>query len=87
MVVLFCIFQLREVFSSKTNLNLVLEYLNCDLEMIIKDKAIVFMPSDIKSWMLMLLKGVQECHSHWIIHRVKLSVFLLFIDKKGFETK
>lgn len=40
-----------------------------DLEAIIKDKSVVLSPADIKSYMLMLLKGLAACHSKWVIHR------------------
>lgn len=59
-----------DVFSHKTNLNLVLEYLDSDLEQVIKDKSILFMPADIKSWLLMMLRGLDHCHRHFILHRV-----------------
>lgn len=59
------------MFSHKTNLNLVLEYLDSDLEQVIKDKSLLFMPADIKSWMLMMLRGLDHCHRHFILHRVK----------------
>lgn len=62
--------QLIDVFSHKTNLNLVLEYLDSDLEQVIKDKSILFMPADIKSWMLMMLRGLDHCHRHFVLHRV-----------------
>lgn len=59
-----------EVFFHKTNLNLVLEYLESDLEMIIKDKSIVFTAGDVKHWMLMTLRGLDHCHRNWVLHRV-----------------
>jgi cyclin-dependent kinase 7 len=62
--------QLLDVFSSKTNLNLVLEFLDTDLEMIIKDRALVFLPADIKSWMAMTFRGLEFCHRNFILHRV-----------------
>lgn len=62
--------QLLDVFSSKTNLNLVLEFLDSDLEMIIKDRSLVFLPADIKSWMAMTFRGLEFCHRNWILHRV-----------------
>ena len=62
--------QLFDVFSSKTNLNLVLEFLDADLELIIKDRAIVFLPADIKSWLAMTLRGLEFCHRNWVLHRV-----------------
>ncbi|KAG0040021.1 TFIIH complex serine/threonine-protein kinase subunit kin28 [Podila clonocystis] len=61
--------ELMEVFFHKTNLNLVLEYLESDLEMIIKDKSIVFTAGDVKHWMLMTLRGLDHCHRNWILHR------------------
>ncbi|KAG0232230.1 kinase-like domain-containing protein [Mortierella sp. GBAus27b] len=63
------VIELIEVYYHKTNLNLVLEFLESDLEMIIKDKSIVFMPGDVKHWMLMTLRGLDHCHRNWILHR------------------
>ena len=62
--------QLLDVFSSKSNLNLVLEFLDSDLEMIIKDRNLVFLPADIKSWIAMTFRGLEYCHRNWILHRV-----------------
>lgn len=59
-----------DVFSNKTNLNLVLEFLDTDLEAVIKDKTLLFQGADIKSWMLMTMKGLEFCHRNWILHRV-----------------
>ena len=50
---------LLDVFSSGASIqsiNLVLEYLNTDLEAIIKDRSLLFRESDIKSWMNMLCR-------------------------------
>ncbi|KAK9761447.1 TFIIH complex serine/threonine-protein kinase subunit kin28 [Basidiobolus ranarum] len=63
------VIELVDVFSHKGNLNLVLEFLDSDLEMIIKDKSLVFMPADIKSWMMMMLRGLDHCHRNWVLHR------------------
>jgi len=63
------IIELIEVFSKKTNLNLVLEYLDSDLEMIIKAKDVVFSVADIKSWMIMTLRGLYHCHRSFVLHR------------------
>lgn len=59
------------VFSYKTTLNLALEYLETDLEVVIKDRSLLFKPADVKSWMRMMLLGVSFCHQHWFIHRVR----------------
>ncbi|KND00881.1 CMGC/CDK/CDK7 protein kinase [Spizellomyces punctatus DAOM BR117] len=61
--------KLIDVFSHKTNLNLVLEYLDADLEMVIKNKTVVFSAADVKSWMLMTLRGLYHCHRNFILHR------------------
>ncbi|KAJ7065207.1 kinase-like domain-containing protein [Mycena amicta] len=63
------IIELLDVFSSKTNLNLVLEFLESDLERVIKDRSLVFLPADIKSWMAMTFRGLEFCHRNWILHR------------------
>ncbi|CAG8519762.1 2110_t:CDS:2 [Acaulospora morrowiae] len=63
------IIELIDIYSHQTNLQLVLEYLDSDLEMIIKDKSLVFMSADTKSWMLMTLRGLDHCHRNWILHR------------------
>lgn len=65
--------QLVDVFSNKSNLNLVLEFLDTDLEAVIRDKDLVFQGADIKSWMLMTLKGLDFCHQNWILHRVRVT--------------
>ncbi|CAG90976.2 DEHA2G21230p [Debaryomyces hansenii CBS767] len=63
------VIELVDVFSTTNNLNLVLEFLPCDLEVLIKDTSIVFKPSDIKSWLLMTLRGIHHCHRNFILHR------------------
>ncbi|KAG2129199.1 Pkinase-domain-containing protein [Suillus bovinus] len=63
------VIELLDVFSSKTNLNLVLEFLDSDLEMIIQDRSLVFLPADIKAWMAMTLRGLEFCHRNFMLHR------------------
>lgn len=64
------VIELIDVFMSQdNNLNLVLEFLPCDLEVLIKDQSVVFKSSDIKSWLLMTLRGVHHCHRNFILHR------------------
>ncbi|EIM86789.1 Pkinase-domain-containing protein [Stereum hirsutum FP-91666 SS1] len=60
---------LLDVFSAKTNLNLVLEFLDSDLEMIIKGCPTLFLPADIKSWIAMTFRGLEFCHRNYILHR------------------
>ncbi|WPK25927.1 hypothetical protein PUMCH_003265 [Australozyma saopauloensis] len=64
------VIELVDVYMSPDkNLNLVLEYLPCDLEVLIKDTSVVFKSSDIKSWLLMTLRGLHHCHRNFILHR------------------
>ena len=50
-------------------LNLILEFLDADVEMVIKNRNIVFSQADIKSWMMMMLRGLNHCHQNFILHR------------------
>jgi len=52
-----------------------LEYLETDLDKIIKDKEIVLSAPHIKSWMFMALSGVDFCHKNWCLHRVRKYYF------------
>ncbi|KAI0057458.1 Pkinase-domain-containing protein [Artomyces pyxidatus] len=63
------VIELLDVFSSKTNLNLVLEFLDSELEAIIKDRTLVFLPADIKSWIAMTFRGLEYCHRNFVLHR------------------
>lgn len=65
--------QLLSVFSNKRNLNLVLEFLATDLEYVIRDKTLIFMPADVKSWMAMTVRGLDFIHKNGVLHRVRLS--------------
>lgn len=73
------IIALLDVFSAKNqNLCLVLEFLSSDLEMIIKDPLLTLSMADVKSWMLMSLRGLWWCHKSFILHRVGLP-FVLYM--------
>lgn len=37
--------------------------------MIIKNKKVIFQPADIKSWLIMMLRGLEHCHRNFILHR------------------
>ncbi|PWN41069.1 Pkinase-domain-containing protein [Ceraceosorus guamensis] len=68
------VIRLVDVFSSGSatitpSLNLVLEFLETDLECIVKHQGIVFRPADIKSWMGMMCRGLDYCHRMGCLHR------------------
>lgn len=66
--------ELLDVFSVKQNVNLVLEFLDTDLEAVIRDKALVFQNADIKSWMAMSLRGLEYIHRNGVLHRVSAAM-------------
>lgn len=61
---------LLDVFGFKSNISLVFDFLDTDLEVIIKDtENIILTPSNIKSYIVQTLKGLEYLHLHWILHR------------------
>lgn len=69
------VIRLVDVFSSGSatpSLNLVLEFLDTNLEALIKDRSILFRPEDIKSWMAMLCRGLEYTHRNGCLHRVSV---------------
>lgn len=58
------------MFSVKQNVNLVLEFLDTDLEAVIRDKSLIFQTSDMKSWTVMSLRGLEYIHRFGVLHRV-----------------
>lgn len=60
---------LLDVFGHKSNVSLVFEFVDTDLEIIIKDQKIVLTPGNIKSYLIQTLKGLEYLHRSWIMHR------------------
>lgn len=58
------------MFGHKSNVSLVFDFMDTDLEVIIKDSSIVLTPANIKAYMLMTLQGLEYLHINWILHRV-----------------
>jgi cell cycle related kinase len=71
------IVKLRDVFPHGTGFVLVFDYMLSDLSEIIRDSERPLTEGQVKSYMLMLLKGVMFMHENSIMHRV--SVFLFTI--------
>lgn len=63
------IIELIDAFPHKGNLHLVFEFMESDLEAVIRDRNIVLSPADIKSYIQMTLKGLAYCHKKWVLHR------------------
>uniref|UniRef100_A0A1I7WDU7 Cyclin-dependent kinase 7 n=1 Tax=Heterorhabditis bacteriophora TaxID=37862 RepID=A0A1I7WDU7_HETBA len=62
-------FQLRDVIGSRTNIQLVFDFMETDLEHVVKDNTIILMPSHIKNMTMQTLLGLEFLHAHWILHR------------------
>lgn len=61
-----------DVFISDGVLHLVLEFCPYDMEKVIRDKSILLHSHHVKSYMQMLLRGIDCCHKHFVLHRGKI---------------
>jgi cyclin-dependent kinase 7 len=61
-----------DVFISDGVLHLVLEFCPYDMERVIRDKTTLLQNHHVKSYMQMLLRGIECCHKHFVLHRGKL---------------
>lgn len=60
---------LLDVFGHKSNVSLVFDFMDTDLENIIKDTRIMLTPANIKAYMIMTLQGLEYLHLNFILHR------------------
>ncbi|GBF90178.1 cyclin-dependent kinase [Raphidocelis subcapitata] len=63
------IVSLLDVFPHKRKLTMVFEFMDSDLEALIKAKGIVLSPANIKAYMQLLLRALAHCHACWVVHR------------------
>eukprot|EP01095_Lingulamoeba_sp_RSL-Kostka_P011030 TRINITY_DN4096_c0_g1_i1.p1 TRINITY_DN4096_c0_g1~~TRINITY_DN4096_c0_g1_i1.p1 ORF type:complete len:333 (+),score=89.24 TRINITY_DN4096_c0_g1_i1:141-1001(+) len=63
------IMELKDVFSYKNQIHMVLAFLPLELRHIIDDKNIELSPAHIKSYLKMILEGMKYLHKRWILHR------------------
>lgn len=62
----------------------VYEYMDSDLEVLIRDRATIISPADVKSYMQMVLQSLLACKQHWVLHRdIKPSNFLVSSQGKA----
>ncbi|RWS14620.1 hypothetical protein B4U79_09733, partial [Dinothrombium tinctorium] len=73
---------LLDVFGHRSNVSLVFDFMETDLEVVIKDSNIVLTPAHIKSYILMTIKGLEYLHMNWILHR-DIKPNNLLIDENG----
>ena len=66
---------LIDAFPHKENLHLVFEFMETDLEGVIRDSNVFLSPADVKSYLLMTLKGLAYCHEKWVLHRYLTTFF------------
>lgn len=73
---------LLDVFGHRSQVSLVFEFMETDLEIVIRDLNIIITPAHIKSYILMTLEGLEYLHMNWILHR-DLKPNNLLLDKDG----
>ncbi|XP_026463823.1 cyclin-dependent kinase 7 isoform X1 [Ctenocephalides felis] len=60
---------LLDSFGHDSEVSLVFDFMDTDLEVIIKDTRIVLTPAHIKSYILQTFLGLEYLHYNWILHR------------------
>lgn len=60
---------LLDVFGHLSNVSLVFDFMDTDLEVIIKDNTIILTTANIKAYTVQTLQGLEYLHSNWILHR------------------
>ena len=73
---------LLDVHGHRSNISLIFDYMDTDLEVIIRDPALILTPAHIKAYAVMTLQGLCYLHTHWVLHR-DLKPNNLLIDRQG----
>jgi cyclin-dependent kinase 7 len=76
------IIELVDVFGHKSNVSIVMNFMDTDLEIIIKDTSLILTAANIKCYTLQTLLGLEYLHSNWILHR-DLKPNNLLVDSSG----
>ncbi|GMH42011.1 hypothetical protein BSKO_09930 [Bryopsis sp. KO-2023] len=61
--------ELLDVFEHKNNLSLVFEFMESDMEAVIRDQTIILSAADIKSYVKMTLETLAYVHDKFVLHR------------------
>ena len=73
---------LRDVLGHKSNISLIFDFMDTDLEVIVRDSSILLTAGHIKAYSIMALRGLEYLHQNWILHR-DLKPNNLLLDKNG----
>ncbi|GMT32194.1 hypothetical protein PFISCL1PPCAC_23491, partial [Pristionchus fissidentatus] len=60
---------LRDVFGHRTNIQLVMDFMETDLEHVIKEKGIILLSAHVKNITMQTILGLEYLHVNWILHR------------------
>ncbi len=76
------IISLRDVFGYQSSISLVMDFMDTDLEVIVKDTSLVLSPANIKSYVLQTFLGLEYLHHNWVLHR-DLKPNNLLVNRRG----
>ena len=60
---------LVDVVGQTSTISLVMDFMETDLEVIIKDRSLTLLPAHIKNLIIQTLTGLEFLHAHMILHR------------------
>ncbi|XP_065832772.1 cyclin-dependent kinase 7-like [Oscarella lobularis] len=76
------VISLLDVFGHNSEISLVFDYMDTDLEVIVRDTSLVLTMANIKRYLIMTLQGLEYLHNCWILHR-DMKPNNLLVNKQG----